>query len=238
MFHNMQKLLFLTLSWRRGKSHIQGSYCSFSIKQERCTKQDFCRELSQNLYYSIFSLITRMKEQRLSLLNFKMAPCWERLQICWKTDFNIQNIFDWSEKVREEKKDGIQKRHEKFYSCLGKISYSNVVDRVRTGYSPTTDSYSVGTGRQDLNSQGKQAQNEPQTATSLSKAPSLHVFKKRANVGQEWQRYPCYQIEEWTGKHPKAPFSPIFCLFSDIIFDKKKSFTACFRLVSLNLYPS
>lgn len=50
---------------------------------------------------------------------------------------SIQNIFDYLRRSGK-KTHVIQKRHVKFYSCLGEISYSNVVDRGRTGYTGVT----------------------------------------------------------------------------------------------------
>lgn len=108
-----------------GLNHNTREVTALFIKLERCIKLDFCRQLSQKLYYSIFPLMTRMKEQRLSLFNFQMAPCWEGLQMRWKTD-GIQNSFDYLRKPGKN----IQKRHAKFYSYLGKVSCSNVADRV------------------------------------------------------------------------------------------------------------
>lgn len=49
---------------------------------------------------------------------------------------SIQNSFDYLRK--SGKKYVIQKGHAKFYSYLGKISYSNVVDRGRTSYTGAT----------------------------------------------------------------------------------------------------
>lgn len=159
-----------------------------------------------------------------------MTPCWERLQICWKTDLVFKtSLIIWESLGR--KKGWNSKKTCKILQLLRK---NQLFKCCRQEQDWLHGSYGVSIGRQDVNSQGKQAQNEHKTATSLSR---LHHWRSLREgqmlVKNGRQGYPCCQIQEWTRRHPNASFSPVFWLFSDIIFDKKETFTVCFRLVGL-----